>query len=142
MRYVVLGAGAIGCYVGGLLAHGGARVSLVGRPRAVAALQEHGLRVTDLDGRSVQVSAQTLNAVTSLAEAPQDRHHPCVILLCVKGGATMDAAREIAAPLASTCLARMAPRASATWSMKPLNNSSISLWADAALTLGSTPTRA
>ena len=54
----------------------------------------------------------------------------------------MRAARPMALPLASICLARMAPRASAIASMKPLNSSSISLWAEAALTLVSTPTRA
>jgi 2-dehydropantoate 2-reductase len=97
MHYVVLGAGAIGCYVGGLLAHAGARVTLVGRPRAVGALREHGIHVTDLDGRAIQVPAPRLHAVTSLVDVPQDRNHPCVILLCVKGGATMDATREIAA---------------------------------------------
>ena len=96
MHYVVLGAGAIGCHVGGLLAHAGARVSLVGRPRAVEALREHGLRITDLDGLEAQVPPERLHAVSTLAEVPQDRTHPGVILLCVKGGATMDAAREVA----------------------------------------------
>ena len=45
MRFVVVGAGAIGAYVGAALARGGADVTLVARGRHLAALREHGVRV-------------------------------------------------------------------------------------------------
>ena len=95
MNFVILGAGAIGCYVGARLASGGRRVTLVGRPRTVEALAAGGLAVSDLDGFKAHVPAHLLNLATSLASVSMPS--PCVILLCVKGGATESAALEIAA---------------------------------------------
>jgi 2-dehydropantoate 2-reductase len=45
LRFVVLGAGAIGAYVGACLARGGADVTLVARGEHLQALREHGVRV-------------------------------------------------------------------------------------------------
>lgn len=47
LRIAVVGAGSIGCYVGGHLARG-AEVTLIGRPRVVDAIRRDGLTVTDL----------------------------------------------------------------------------------------------
>lgn len=95
MNFVILGAGAIGCYIGGRLAAGGRRVTLVGRPRTVDSLAASGLVVTDLAGFRAHVTARQLNLVTSLATVSMNA--PSVILLCVKGGATEAAALQIAA---------------------------------------------
>ena len=51
MRVAVLGAGAIGCLVGGLLAAAGHDVVLIGRPERLAAVARHGL-VLDLPAAS------------------------------------------------------------------------------------------
>jgi 2-dehydropantoate 2-reductase len=45
MRFAVLGAGAIGGYVGAALARGGADVTLIARGPHLAAMQAHGVRV-------------------------------------------------------------------------------------------------
>ncbi len=45
MRVAVLGAGAIGSYVGAALARGGAEVALIARGAHLAALREHGVTV-------------------------------------------------------------------------------------------------
>ncbi len=45
MRFVVFGAGAVGCTVGGMLARAGAEVVLVGRERLVEAVTRDGLRL-------------------------------------------------------------------------------------------------
>src|SRR5918992_1590771 len=45
MRFAVLGAGAIGAYVGAALARGGAEVHLIARGENLEALQEEGVRV-------------------------------------------------------------------------------------------------
>jgi 2-dehydropantoate 2-reductase len=90
---VILGAGAVGCYVGGRLRAQGAQVHFVGRPRVIDALRAHGLRLTDLDGDDVTVPAETL----SLHTAPPTG--PAVALLCVKSGATAAAAAELATAL-------------------------------------------
>lgn len=50
MKFVVVGAGAIGGYVGACLTRGGADVVLYARGPHLAALREHGLRVTSAEG--------------------------------------------------------------------------------------------
>lgn len=95
MNFIVLGAGAIGCYVGGRLALSGQHVTLVGRPRVIDALVASGLTVSDLDGFSGHITPNTLRLATSLRDIAMTAE-PTVILLCVKGGATLAAAQEIA----------------------------------------------
>jgi 2-dehydropantoate 2-reductase len=95
MNFIVLGAGAIGCYVGGRLTLAGQSMTFVGRPRVVEALATHGLTVTDLEGFSGHIAGNALNLAGSLRDVALN-DEPAVILLCVKGGATLAAAREIA----------------------------------------------
>jgi 2-dehydropantoate 2-reductase len=107
MNIIVLGAGAIGCYVAGRLAAAGERVTLVGRPRTTEPLALGGLTVTDLQGFKAHVAAdlasQQLSVASNLKLAWQTRKtqhsdagETTVVLLCVKGGATSSAAQEIA----------------------------------------------
>ena len=95
MTVLVMGAGAVGCWVGGRLAAAGVPVHFVGRPRVLDALRGQGLTLTDLDGGRVAVSAQALRLSTALpAGLP-----PSLVLLAVKTGATAAAAGELAAAL-------------------------------------------
>lgn len=62
----IFGAGAIGCWVGGRLAAGGAKVTLIGRSRVMDEVRS-GLRVTQLEGPDADVAlgaALALGAVT------------------------------------------------------------------------------
>src|SRR5258706_15390694 len=45
MKFAVLGAGAIGAYVGAALARGGADVTLIARGAHLAAMRDNGVRV-------------------------------------------------------------------------------------------------
>lgn len=45
MRYIIIGAGAVGGTIGGCLALGGHEVVLVARGAHLAALRDHGLRL-------------------------------------------------------------------------------------------------
>src|SRR5262245_37727839 len=56
----VAGAGAIGCFVGGMLAARGHRVSLLVRPRVKTEIERFGLRLTDFDGSEQRLSAGQL----------------------------------------------------------------------------------
>lgn len=96
--FIILGAGAIGCYVGGRLAAHGQPVCLVGRPCALEPIALNGLKVTDLDGFDRQVPPTALRLASSLAEVAPGPGS--VVLLCVKSGATEAAARELAAACA------------------------------------------
>ena len=95
MHFIVVGAGAIGCYVGARLAHAGQQVSLVGRPGILGEIAMHGLTVSDMDGFRAHVPADRLRFAVAVADV--DRNGTPVVLLCVKGGATAQAAAEIAA---------------------------------------------
>lgn len=92
-RIVIAGAGAIGCFVGGLLAHGGHRVGFLGRPRFLDPLRSHGLRLTDYNGLDVRLTADRLD----LSESADILAQADVILVCVKSAATARIASEIAA---------------------------------------------
>lgn len=91
-RIVIAGAGAIGCYVGGLLAHGAHNVSLLGRPRILDVLRAHGLRMSDYTGLEASIPADQLD----LHEEPEVLGHADLILVCVKSSATEQIAAQIA----------------------------------------------
>jgi len=91
-RVAVFGAGAVGCYFGGMLARAGAPVTLVGRPAHVAAMARDGLMLDTLKFKErVRVAAAT----DAAAVAGHD-----VVLFCVKSGDTEAGARAIAPHLA------------------------------------------
>lgn len=92
-RLAVLGAGLIGCYVGGRLAAGGATVTFVGRPRQMGELREAGLTLSDLDGWKTALAPDALD----LATDPVALGDADIILLAVKSPATESAAADIAA---------------------------------------------
>lgn len=92
---LIMGAGSVGCYIGGGLQAAGATVDFVGRPRVLGALCAHGLRVTDMDGADHTLPAAALR----LHECVPPRLEPALVLLCVKSLATAEAARELAEQL-------------------------------------------
>lgn len=91
MRFAIIGAGAIGCYLGARLAQRGHDILLQGRPEQVAAINASGLTMRWLDGH---VERQPLRVIADLRAAPD--FVPDAILLTVK---TQDVA-QACAPLA------------------------------------------
>jgi 2-dehydropantoate 2-reductase len=84
----VLGAGAVGCYFGGMLARAGAPVTLIGRPQHVEALARDGLW---LEGLHFQ---ERIPVAASVAvEAARDA---ALVLFCVKTLDTEAAAQSLA----------------------------------------------
>ena len=45
LTVAIMGAGAVGCYFGGMLARAGYDVVLIGRPQHMRAMQDAGLRL-------------------------------------------------------------------------------------------------
>lgn len=90
-KIAVLGAGLIGTYVGGRLAAAGADVTLVGRPRVLDDIRANGLRLTDLTGADIGLSAERL----TLTDDPAALREADLILLTVKSPATDEAAGQI-----------------------------------------------
>lgn len=89
----VMGAGSVGCFVGGRLQAAGARVQFIGRPRVLEALRDRGLTLTDRDGGPLELPASRLE----LHESPPSG--AALVLLCVKSGATAEAAAQLARQL-------------------------------------------
>jgi 2-dehydropantoate 2-reductase len=88
---LVMGAGAVGCFVGGLTQLAGVPVHFVGRPRVLAGLRKHGLHLSDQDGLDRHIPALELR----LHEQPPASLKPDLVLLCVKSGATAEAATAL-----------------------------------------------
>lgn len=92
-RIAVVGAGAVGCYFGGMLARAGAPVTLIGRAQHVEAITRNGLFLDTMHSQQqIPVSASTEMSGARDAE---------IILLCVKTPATVEAANSLAPHLAS-----------------------------------------
>ncbi len=89
---VVAGAGAIGCFVGGMLAVGGRRVALLVRPRVKTEIERFGLHLTDFDGSEKRLSAGQL----ALSENPAIFHNAGIVLVTVKSADTAAIADQIA----------------------------------------------
>ena len=92
----MVGAGAVGCYFGGMLARAGAPVTLIGRPLHVDAIRSNGLFLETTHFQEyVPVSASTR---IDAAQGAQ------VVLFCVKSFDTEEAARLLAPHLAPGAL--------------------------------------
>ena len=95
---VVAGAGAIGCFAGGLLAAGGHRVTLLGRASVLDQIAGNGLKLTDFAGLDVDVPSARL----ALETDPGCLAGADVVLVSVKTGATAEMAAQIAAQCTDT----------------------------------------
>ncbi|WP_342130834.1 ketopantoate reductase family protein [Hydrogenophaga sp. OTU3427] len=92
MKIAVMGAGAVGCYYGGMLARAGHEVTLIARPVHVAAVSRHGLLLDTLSFREhVPLQASTDVAAARGAE---------LVLFCVKSTDTDSAAAALRPHLA------------------------------------------
>lgn len=89
-RYAVIGAGGVGGYFGGRLAHAGADVSFLARGSHLAAMRTAGLRVRSYYG---DFHVERVHATDDPAEIG------CVdyVLICVKCWDTLEAARAAGA---------------------------------------------
>lgn len=96
LRVAVMGAGAVGCYYGALLARAGHAVALIGRPAHVQAIRQQGLRL-QTDVLDVQVPLAASTDASAVAGAD-------VVLFCVKSSDSEDAARQIRPHLAPGAL--------------------------------------
>jgi 2-dehydropantoate 2-reductase len=91
-----MGAGAIGCYVGGCLASAGEDVVFVGRERLKNELEASGLVLSDLDGGAGRLVAKSQIVFATELSALRDCD---VVLCCVKSAQTSEAAEQLAAVL-------------------------------------------
>ena len=96
LKVAVMGAGAVGCYYGGMLARAGHDVTLIARPLHVAAIAQNGLRL-----QTAVFDERVALAASSEASAVQGAS---LVLFCVKSLDTESAGAQIAPHLASDAL--------------------------------------
>ncbi len=89
---VILGAGSIGCYLGGCLLSIGANVTLIGRARLKDQIANDGLTLTDWRGRNTKIKPADVN----FTESAEVMARADYILVCVKSGDTQEAGLLIA----------------------------------------------
>lgn len=91
MRILIIGAGAVGCFIGARLALGGHEVTLAGRPALVGAARSAGLTLREPEGER---STGPLAAHTSLREAFAHASYDLAVLT-VKAYDTAQAIAEL-----------------------------------------------
>ncbi|MFN3601780.1 MAG: 2-dehydropantoate 2-reductase [Dietzia sp.] len=91
LRITVIGAGVVGCYLGGRLARH-ADVTLVGRPHVLDPIRAVGLTVESREG--VQDRLHISPDALTLAESPESVRRSDVVLVCTKAGSTAAATAE------------------------------------------------
>jgi 2-dehydropantoate 2-reductase len=91
MRVAIVGAGAIGCWIGTRIARGVHDVSAVARGATAAALREHGFRLQTADGM--------VTAPVRVAENAHDLGVQDLVVVAVKGPSMAEAAASVAALL-------------------------------------------
>jgi 2-dehydropantoate 2-reductase len=96
MKIAVMGAGAVGCYYGGMLARAGHEVVLIGRPQHVEAMRRQGL-LLDTQTFRAHVPVRAATEADAVAGAG-------LVLCCVKSTDTQAAAQAMAPHLAPDAL--------------------------------------
>jgi 2-dehydropantoate 2-reductase len=91
-RVAVLGAGSVGCFIGGAWTAAGVPVTFIGRPKLAKDIDEHGLTLGDYTGWQAHIPPGEVDYRCG-PEALEDSE---VIALCVKSGDTGDASKQIA----------------------------------------------
>jgi 2-dehydropantoate 2-reductase len=96
LKVAVMGAGAVGCYFGGMLARAGHDVTLIARPQHVEAIQREGLRMqTRTFDEHVRLAASTDASAVQGAD---------LVLFCVKSTDTEAAGAQLRPYLAPGAL--------------------------------------
>lgn len=72
MKIVVVGAGGVGGYFGGMLAAAGVDVTLVARGAHLQSIQQHGLRIEHPDGQQSTVKIKTLDSTAATKATTTD----------------------------------------------------------------------
>ena len=90
-RIAILGAGSVGCFIGGAWQAAGLPIHFIGREGFARDIREHGLTLTDYDGWKAELPA---NQVDYACE-PDGLADADIIALCAKSGATESAAKQI-----------------------------------------------
>ncbi len=88
MRFAVMGAGAVGCFFGAMLARAGQGVTLIGRPALVESIEAEGGLLLEMGEAITRVPIGVSSSAHAVAGAD-------VVLFCVKSTDTEKAGQEM-----------------------------------------------
>lgn len=88
----ILGAGSVGCFIGGAWAAAGVPVTFIGRPSLSKDIDQHGLTLSDYSGWRVHLAPGEIDYRCG----PEALEHANVIAVTVKSADTARAAADIA----------------------------------------------
>ncbi|UZO81699.1 2-dehydropantoate 2-reductase [Aquimarina sp. ERC-38] len=90
MHIAVIGAGGVGAYFGGKLAHSGQKVTFIARGESCKVLQTNGLQVKSI--------AEETYITKNFKVFPNisDLQHPDIVLICTKSWQVAEVAKELA----------------------------------------------
>ena len=97
LNIAILGAGSIGCYLGGLLVHAGQSVSFIGRACYQKAIAENGLRLTNLTRGPIALKPDRIDFRAAPDEIARALGEADIVALCTKSQDTQAAAAQIKA---------------------------------------------
>jgi len=92
-KVAILGAGSVGCFIGGAWASVGIPVTFIGRQKMAKEVDKNGLTLSDYSGWQAHLPPGDVDYRCG----PEALENAQVIALCVKSGDTGEAASEIAA---------------------------------------------
>lgn len=90
-KVAIMGAGSVGCFIGGAWAAAGIPVTFIGRPRLSKDVDEHGLTLSDYSGWQAHLAPGEVDYRCG----PEALEQAAVIALTVKSGDTAAAAADI-----------------------------------------------
>lgn len=91
LHIAVFGAGLVGCYLGGLLAHGGCAVTFIGRKNTLWEIETKGLTLTHFKKKQIYIPAEYI----AVATGPDGVRKADIVLVCVKSQDTISAAQSL-----------------------------------------------
>lgn len=91
-KVAILGAGSVGCFIGGAWAAAGLPVAFIGRPKLSKDIGEHGLTLSDYSGWQARLAPGAIDYRCG----PEALESAQIIALTVKSGDTQAASAEIA----------------------------------------------
>lgn len=91
-KVAILGAGSVGCFIGGAWVAAGIPVTFIGRPRLSKDTDEHGLTLSDYSGWQLRLGPGEID----FRCGPEGLEDAEIIVLTVKSGDTAKAADDIA----------------------------------------------
>jgi len=88
MKYSVIGLGAVGSIIGGLLANSGEKVILIGKPNQVEEISKKGLKINGINNSILVKNVQISTDLSLISNSD-------VIIICVKSQDTKYLAEEL-----------------------------------------------